>query len=70
MFVGCVDEFGEGAEHLVEIVGELFVLLVLPGFAELAEAALDGNDLALDFSIETLEIECETAEFFGIDNGF
>jgi hypothetical protein len=70
VFIGGVNEFREGAGHRFENLRELGVLFVLPRLPQLYETALKGRQLRLKIRVEPFQLECETAQFFGVRNCF
>ena len=60
------------AEHLnllLELLGELLLLLIAPRPLQRGQLPAERRDALLHVGAELLEAQGETPQFFGIDNG-
>ena len=55
--------------RLLELVGKLCVLLVLPRVAERGETRLQCGNFRLEIGVEPFQLLGESPDFFGINNG-
>ena len=52
-----------------KLLGELLVLLVAPGPAQVVQLASQRGDPLLNVVVELLQVQGEASQFFGIDDG-
>lgn len=69
VLVGTLDEFLQHLHRVPKFLGELGVLLILPGIAQRREARLQERHAVLQFGVEPLEFFGEAPDFAGIHDG-
>ena len=66
MLIGDLSKFLERLHRLPELLGKLFMLLILPAVSQRGKARLEGAHPVLQIDIEALQLLCEATHFIRI----